>query len=152
VAASAIEERLAVTVVFAAALSSMHVLYRHGLLRTCDRDPKLQACDKQYKSIVEIEEHLSSYDHHHKKRLKELKQMELARTRDQRARHEAKREAKAQERLNRQCVPFPGSCTAGSVGHTGVRLAGAEALFRTLRWIAQLQVQLSTPPPRALFS
>ena len=61
-------------------------------------------CDKQYKSIVEIEEHLSSYDHHHRKRLKEMKQAELARTRSKREKQEAKRQAKADARLRQQCA------------------------------------------------
>jgi hypothetical protein len=61
-------------------------------------------CSKQYRSIVEFEEHMSSYDHHHTKRLREMKQMELARTRDKRSKHESKRAAKEQERLNRQCA------------------------------------------------
>ena len=30
-------------------------------------------CDKQYKNAMEIQLHLSSYDHHHTKRLKEMK-------------------------------------------------------------------------------
>jgi hypothetical protein len=65
--------------------------------------PHMQICDKQYKSIGEIDEHLSSYDHHHKKRLKEMKQMELERTRVKRSRKEERRVAKEQERLLRQC-------------------------------------------------
>mmetsp|Transcript_11243 Transcript_11243/g.15542 ORF Transcript_11243/g.15542 Transcript_11243/m.15542 type:complete len:368 (+) Transcript_11243:75-1178(+) len=35
-----------------------------------------ELCNKQYKLITEYENHLSSYDHNHKKRLAELKQME----------------------------------------------------------------------------
>ncbi|KAI9982116.1 hypothetical protein PInf_008007 [Phytophthora infestans] len=31
-------------------------------------------CRKQYKTVIEMENHLSSYDHHHTKRLKELQQ------------------------------------------------------------------------------
>lgn len=29
--------------------------------------PPLQLCNKQYKTAMELETHLSSYDHHHKK-------------------------------------------------------------------------------------
>ena len=61
-------------------------------------------CNKQYKTVVEFEEHLSSYDHHHTKRLKEMKQAELARTRDKRQRQESKRQLKEQARLNQQCA------------------------------------------------
>jgi hypothetical protein len=63
-----------------------------------------QVCSKQYKSVAEIEEHLSSYDHHHTKRLKETKQMELARTRESRDRKEQKQNRKEMERLERQYV------------------------------------------------
>mmetsp|Transcript_33361 Transcript_33361/g.55985 ORF Transcript_33361/g.55985 Transcript_33361/m.55985 type:complete len:301 (-) Transcript_33361:121-1023(-) len=34
---------------------------------------KCQLCNKQYKNVMEFEQHLSSYDHHHKKRLIEMK-------------------------------------------------------------------------------
>jgi hypothetical protein len=60
--------------------------------------------------VQQMEEHLSSYDHHHTKRLREMKQMELARTRDKRSKHEAKRAAKEQERLQRQCAPRQPGC------------------------------------------
>lgn len=34
-----------------------------------------QICHKQYKQASEMEAHLSSYDHHHRKRLAETKAM-----------------------------------------------------------------------------
>ncbi|KAI9336196.1 hypothetical protein DFJ73DRAFT_22392 [Zopfochytrium polystomum] len=34
-----------------------------------------ELCDKQYNKISEYENHLSSYDHHHKKRFKEMQEM-----------------------------------------------------------------------------
>jgi hypothetical protein len=60
-------------------------------------------CDKQYKSSAEMEEHLSSYDHHHTKRLREMKRAELERTRDARTRKEQRRAAREEERLLKQC-------------------------------------------------
>jgi hypothetical protein len=39
-----------------------------------------ELCEKQYKKVSEFENHLSSYDHHHKKRLKELKFSEREKT------------------------------------------------------------------------
>ncbi|GAN11684.1 G patch domain-containing protein 8-like [Mucor ambiguus] len=33
-----------------------------------------ELCDKQYKNISEYEQHLQSYDHHHKKRFKDMKE------------------------------------------------------------------------------
>eukprot|EP00727_Mastigamoeba_balamuthi_P006692 m51a1_g2643 hypothetical protein (243) ;mRNA; r:602938-604156 len=35
-----------------------------------------ELCDKQYKKITEYDAHLNSYDHHHKKRFKEMQQTE----------------------------------------------------------------------------
>jgi hypothetical protein len=51
---------------------------------------------------MELEEHLSSYDHHHKKRLKEAKALMSERTRDERARKEARRREKEAEKLAQQ--------------------------------------------------
>jgi len=39
-----------------------------------------ELCNKQYKKITEYEGHLNSYDHHHKKRFMEMKQMDKQRT------------------------------------------------------------------------
>jgi hypothetical protein len=64
----------------------------------------LQDCCKQYNSIAELEEHLSSYDHHHKKRLADLKKMDQERTRGERNKKESKRQAKEAARLEKQCV------------------------------------------------
>lgn len=36
-------------------------------------------CQRQYKTVTEMESHLSSYDHHHCKRLRELRQQKTAR-------------------------------------------------------------------------
>lgn len=74
----------------------------------------MQVCCKQYKSIAELEEHLSSYDHHHRKRLQEMKQMELERTRDSRSKKESKRQAKEQARLEKQYDP---SCSRTQLVH-----------------------------------
>lgn len=35
-----------------------------------------ELCNKQYTKLREWDNHLSSYDHHHRKRLKELKERE----------------------------------------------------------------------------
>lgn len=67
-----------------------------------------EICDKQYTSSAQLQEHLSSYDHHHRKRLKEVKQMELTRTRAERERKEQKRMAKEMARLSRQIAAAGG--------------------------------------------
>ena len=60
-----------------------------------------ELCAKQYKMASEFEAHLGSYDHHHKKRLRELREAESSRAKEERQRREQKREeremAKAQE-------------------------------------------------------
>ncbi|KAL6757493.1 hypothetical protein V8C86DRAFT_1671542 [Haematococcus lacustris] len=61
-----------------------------------------EVCHKQYEKAMEFEEHLSSYDHHHRKRLVEMRQMEQARTKDERARKEAKAASKEMARLQAQ--------------------------------------------------
>lgn len=42
---------------------------------------KCELCNKQYSKTSELEEHLNSYDHHHKKRLKELAETSRAQAR-----------------------------------------------------------------------
>eukprot|EP00775_Hariotina_reticulata_P010839 gene10839-10995_t len=61
-----------------------------------------QVCNKQYTTAMELEEHLSSYDHHHKKRLAEARTAEMERTRDERARKEQRRQQREQQRLEEQ--------------------------------------------------
>jgi hypothetical protein len=90
----------------------------------------VQTCHKQYKTATEMEVHLSSYDHHHKKvgvpdnsqsllghllclcsqfrevcavqRLVEMKQMNAERTRGEREKKERKRQEKEAARLHQQ--------------------------------------------------
>ncbi|KAL6139093.1 hypothetical protein ACLB2K_064370 [Fragaria x ananassa] len=51
-------------------------------------------CNKQYKLAVEFETHLSSYDHNHRKRFKEMKEMHGSSTRDDRQKREQQRQEK----------------------------------------------------------
>uniref|UniRef100_A0A7S4DBH5 G-patch domain-containing protein n=1 Tax=Heterosigma akashiwo TaxID=2829 RepID=A0A7S4DBH5_HETAK len=62
-----------------------------------------EICDKQYKNVSEMSNHLSSYDHHHTKRFKEMKAAERARAEasgetEGRRRRERQREAREMER------------------------------------------------------
>ncbi|KAL0027250.1 hypothetical protein WJX77_006735 [Trebouxia sp. C0004] len=61
-----------------------------------------QTCSKQYKNAAEMEAHRSSYDHHHKKRLIEMRVDEAERTRGDRDRKEKKRADKELVRLQAQ--------------------------------------------------
>ncbi|KAJ0986475.1 hypothetical protein J5N97_004831 [Dioscorea zingiberensis] len=51
-------------------------------------------CNKQYKLAMEFEVHLSSYDHNHRKRFKEMKEMHGGSSRDDRLKREQLREEK----------------------------------------------------------
>ncbi|XP_077218266.1 D111/G-patch domain-containing protein [Tasmannia lanceolata] len=51
-------------------------------------------CNKQYKLAVEFEAHLSSYDHNHRKRFKEMKEMHGVTSRDDRQKREQLRQEK----------------------------------------------------------
>ncbi|KAJ0533120.1 putative transcription factor C2H2 family [Helianthus annuus] len=51
-----------------------------------------ELCDKQYKLAVEFEGHLSSYDHNHRKRFKEMKEMHGSSSRDERQKREQLRQ------------------------------------------------------------
>mmetsp|Transcript_51539 Transcript_51539/g.121022 ORF Transcript_51539/g.121022 Transcript_51539/m.121022 type:complete len:327 (+) Transcript_51539:22-1002(+) len=57
-------------------------------------------CRKQYHISTEFENHLSSYDHHHTKRLKEAREVEAMRKRQEREAKEARRALKAQRGLD----------------------------------------------------
>lgn len=51
-----------------------------------------ELCNKQYKLAVEFEGHLSSYDHNHRKRFKEMREMHGSSSRDDRQKREQQRQ------------------------------------------------------------
>eukprot|EP00198_Chlamydomonas_reinhardtii_P004025 XP_001693361.1 hypothetical protein CHLREDRAFT_147577 [Chlamydomonas reinhardtii] len=61
-----------------------------------------EVCDKQYTTARQLEEHLSSYDHHHRKRLAEAKSAMAERSRGDRQRREQKVADKEMARLQKQ--------------------------------------------------
>ncbi|KAK2824615.1 hypothetical protein Q5P01_021790 [Channa striata] len=76
-----------------------------------------ELCDKQYVRHQQYDNHINSYDHHHKQRLKDLKQREFYRAlacRRQRRRREEKREERALRRLHQHDEKRPGACAPGS--------------------------------------
>ncbi|CAJ1066775.1 uncharacterized protein LOC117811839 [Xyrichtys novacula] len=76
-----------------------------------------ELCDKQYLRHQQYDNHINSYDHHHKQRLKELKQREFYRAlacRRQRRRREEKREERALRRLHKDEDGRSGECAPGS--------------------------------------
>ncbi|XP_037320971.2 zinc finger protein 804A [Pungitius pungitius] len=76
-----------------------------------------ELCDKQYVRHQQYDNHINSHDHHHKQRLKELKQREFYRAlscRRQRRRREEKREERALRRLRKHEERRTGECAPGS--------------------------------------
>ncbi|NXL88772.1 Z804A protein, partial [Alectura lathami] len=58
-------------------------------------------CDKQYYKHQEFDNHINSYDHAHKQRLKELKQREFARNVASKSRKDERKQEKALQRLHK---------------------------------------------------
>ncbi|XP_036821139.1 zinc finger protein 804A [Oncorhynchus mykiss] len=83
-------------------------------------DPKANfycdLCDKQYYKHQEFDNHINSYDHAHKQRLKELKQREFARNVASKTRKDERKQERALQRLHElaeqrrevQCAPGSG--------------------------------------------
>ncbi|CAH6776228.1 Gpatch8 [Phodopus roborovskii] len=75
-----------------------------------------ELCDKQYQKHQEFDNHINSYDHAHKQRLKDLKQREFARNVSSRSRKDEKKQEKALRRLHElaeqrkqaECAPGSG--------------------------------------------
>ncbi|KAF4093092.1 hypothetical protein AMELA_G00028120 [Ameiurus melas] len=75
-----------------------------------------ELCDKQYQKHQEFDNHINSYDHAHKQRLKELKQREFARNVSSRSRKGGRKQEKmlrriyelAEQRKQQDCVAGSG--------------------------------------------
>ncbi|XP_028779484.1 G patch domain-containing protein 8 [Neltuma alba] len=101
-------------------------------------------CNKQYKLAMEFEAHLSSYDHNHRKRFKEMKDMHGGSSRDDRQKREQQRQeremakfaqmadARKQQQLQQQ-QEESGSAPASSESRTATALADQDQR-RTLKF------------------
>ncbi|XP_072343150.1 G patch domain-containing protein 8 isoform X2 [Scyliorhinus torazame] len=75
-----------------------------------------ELCDKQYQKHHEFDNHINSYDHAHKQRLKDLKQREFARNVSSRSRKDEKKQERAlrrfhelaEQRKQQECAPGSG--------------------------------------------
>ncbi|XP_026577011.1 G patch domain-containing protein 8-like [Pseudonaja textilis] len=75
-----------------------------------------ELCDKQYQKHQEFDNHINSYDHAHKQRLKDLRQREFARNVSSRSRKDERKQEKALRRLHElaeqrkqpECAPGSG--------------------------------------------
>ncbi|KAL2345576.1 hypothetical protein Fmac_006861 [Flemingia macrophylla] len=89
-------------------------------------------CNKQYKLAMEFEAHLSSYDHNHRKRFKQMKEMHGSSSRDDRQKREQQRQeremakfaqiADAQKQQRLQLQQESGSATVSSDSRTATAL------------------------------
>jgi hypothetical protein len=77
-------------------------------IKTMNKEFYCEICDKQYKNVSEMSNHLSSYDHHHKKRMRDLKEDEKRRSQkdtvgkdEKRRKEERRRDKEMQERIAR---------------------------------------------------
>ncbi|XP_025030488.1 zinc finger protein 804A [Python bivittatus] len=74
-----------------------------------------ELCDKQYYKHQEFDNHINSYDHAHKQRLKELKQREFARNVASKSRKDEKKQEKALQRLHKLAeLRKEAACAPGS--------------------------------------
>lgn len=63
-------------------------------------------CQKQYASALELDQHLSSYDHHHRKRMTEMRAMVATSSKKEREKREKKEAAREHARMQAQYVPM----------------------------------------------
>jgi len=84
-------------------------------------------CDKQYTTVSEFSAHLSSYDHHHRKRFAEMREVEKARnadaTAEKRSREEARRERELQKQIRAAAAAAPAPAPAPAPASTGYATA-----------------------------
>lgn len=74
-----------------------------------------ELCDKQYHKHQEFDNHINSYDHAHKQRLKELKQREFARNVASKSWKDEKKQEKALKRLHELAeLKQQSECTSGN--------------------------------------
>ncbi|KAH8555884.1 hypothetical protein BGW37DRAFT_516786 [Umbelopsis sp. PMI_123] len=130
-----------------------------------------QLCDKQYSQISEYEQHLQSYDHHHKKRFKEMREssknseMAIA-ERESRRERERKREERENRRIHEAMLKksgvkldqIPGKVNPLKPGTS--ELASKGSIFKQTSgsteggWLTTRSStdQTSTPPSRSGWS
>eukprot|EP00201_Polytomella_parva_P013683 CAMPEP_0175065762 /NCGR_PEP_ID=MMETSP0052_2-20121109/16121_1 /TAXON_ID=51329 ORGANISM="Polytomella parva, Strain SAG 63-3" /NCGR_SAMPLE_ID=MMETSP0052_2 /ASSEMBLY_ACC=CAM_ASM_000194 /LENGTH=427 /DNA_ID=CAMNT_0016332365 /DNA_START=179 /DNA_END=1461 /DNA_ORIENTATION=+ len=69
-------------------VSEARVAKRDADVKEINRTFYCETCDKQYKMATELSEHLSSYDHHHRKRMRESMAQKRESGREERLRQE----------------------------------------------------------------
>ncbi|XP_044281034.1 zinc finger protein 804B [Varanus komodoensis] len=91
-----------------------------------------ELCDKQYHKHHEFDNHINSYDHAHKQRLKELKQREFARNVASKSWKDEKKQEKALKRLHQ----------LAELRKQSECVAGCRPVFKTPQVVVEKQQQL----------
>ena len=107
-------------------------------------------CDKQYAKVMEFENHLSSYDHHHKKRFRDMQQ-------EQRARARASKEASGTKRKERKdpallaaeaaAAAAAAAAAGASSGSVGTNLGGSSSNSSSNSSSSSSSQSVGPPPP-----
>ncbi|KAI5291990.1 hypothetical protein KEM52_006704 [Ascosphaera acerosa] len=115
-------------------------------------------CNKSYARHPEYEAHIGSYDHQHKKRLRDLKQLSKDPTAAERARRAERRadekaglivvESKAQAATGSSASASASSLTTGKVS-VGFKKGGFKSSFASVAGPQQVQVQVQAQPEPA---
>ncbi|KAI8143771.1 G-patch domain-containing protein [Fennellomyces sp. T-0311] len=121
-------------------------------LREVKRAFYCELCDKQYSKVAEYEQHLQSYDHHHRKRFKDMKEQSrksgfAQSNKDKQRERERKREERELKRmqeamLKRAGAPQQQQPTQAPLPVTTSSRSGGG-------WVSVDQNGPSTAPPRA---
>ncbi|XP_061442563.1 zinc finger protein 804B [Rhineura floridana] len=98
-----------------------------------------ELCDKQYHKHHEFDNHINSYDHAHKQRLKELKQREFARNVASKSWKDEKKQEKALKRLHQ----------LAELRKQSECVAGCGPVFKTPQVVAEKQQR---PPDKLLLA
>ncbi|GAB2277320.1 hypothetical protein Dimus_012028 [Dionaea muscipula] len=99
-------------------------------------------CNKQYKLAMEFEAHLSSYDHNHRKRFKQMKEMHGSSSRDDRQKRELQRQEKemakfaqiADARKQQQELEQSGSVSTSSISKSAATSLADQDQRKTLKF------------------
>ncbi|CAG8451325.1 13944_t:CDS:2 [Dentiscutata erythropus] len=111
-------------------------------------------CDKQYTKITEYETHLSSYDHNHRKRFKEMKETinrPVAKL-DKKREKERKREEKEMARLQQAALQKVGNKSSFAKGSVDDDITCTETIKSTSTvnsktnggWVSSVETDVST--------
>uniref|UniRef100_A0A8C5JM26 Zinc finger protein 804B n=1 Tax=Junco hyemalis TaxID=40217 RepID=A0A8C5JM26_JUNHY len=105
-----------------------------------------ELCDKQYHKHHEFDNHINSYDHAHKQRLKDLKQREFARNVASKSWKDEKKQEKALKRLHQLAELRKQSEWQVFKNHTGTTTSEGQGFSKSILEKQQLIISRHHPP------